>query len=188
MAFCGPVCCAATEDKDAAPLIRAEDPAAEAPENQLEGVDRFPARIEKPKNEEPKKAESQEAKEEQASAVKTTWVYKAVNNKPIEIRDGPSVDSGKVGHRIQMCEAFEVSEERKGEGDIIFLMLSDGRGWTFDKKPGTGTMCMRKDDFDKLPEEEKVVPPPRVEGPPKDDGGPPPVSGFEEKKQCCAVQ
>jgi len=95
----------------------------------------------------------------------TTWVYKPINGKMIEVRVFPTCSNGRddrAGHRVIPDEAFDVEEERLATQDgerILYLKLADGRGWLFDQKPGIGVMCVRQDGSDPLPPLSGVLPP-----------------------------
>ena len=63
------------------------------------------------------------------------------------IRREPRTDGPVTTERLLPDEVFLVAEEQPSlEPDgstIIYLRLSDGRGWAFDSKPGVGVMCIR---------------------------------------------
>mmetsp|Transcript_89401 Transcript_89401/g.233153 ORF Transcript_89401/g.233153 Transcript_89401/m.233153 type:complete len:252 (+) Transcript_89401:20-775(+) len=95
----------------------------------------------------------------------TTWVYKPINGKMIEVRLFKTCSNGRedrAGHRVIPDEAFDVEEEHLATQDgekIVYLKLADGRGWLFDHKPGVGVMCVRQDGSDRLPPLSGVSPP-----------------------------
>lgn len=77
-----------------------------------------------------------------AGAATSHWMYKPEVFAPIDTRAVPEVEGPRLGHRLKPGDVFGVSEEREADG-VLFLRLSDGRGWLFDRKPGFGTMCVR---------------------------------------------
>lgn len=76
----------------------------------------------------------------------STWRCLPVNYRPIRIRQDPDYLAAGVALEgndiIRVNEVFEVSETIHGEDGVVYLRLSDGRGWLFDRLPGVGTMCV----------------------------------------------
>lgn len=105
------------------------------------------------------------------------WRYAPFNGKPIDIRKDPSHDkvglaskgpararptnslwanscttilvaaSSSIGHRLHPDDIFDVSEERCIEG-TLFLRLTDGRGWVFDRNGKGSILCHRLGNVD----------------------------------------
>merc|ERR1719265_2621946 len=50
----------------------------------------------------------------------------------LALRSGPCVDSLRTGGMLHHNETFAVSETLRGLDGRIYLLLADGRGWTFD--------------------------------------------------------
>ena len=48
------------------------------------------------------------------------------------IRSAPKMDGSKTFEVIKPSVVFGVSEEKLGDDGVLFLKLSDGRGWVFD--------------------------------------------------------
>lgn len=81
-----------------------------------------------------------------ADGAKTSrWRYKAANHLPLGLRTGPRLDSPLASRYIQANEAFNVAQVVEGSQGVLFLLLADGSGWAFDRKPGIGEMCVRED-------------------------------------------
>jgi len=53
------------------------------------------------------------------------------------------MNAPKTGNTLSPGDVFEVAEERRGPDGILYLKLSDGRGWVFERKPGVGVLCER---------------------------------------------
>lgn len=62
------------------------------------------------------------------------WMYEPANGKPIGIRGEPDIRGARTGGMLSPGEKFKVSEIQAGEHGVLFLRLSDGRGWVFDEK------------------------------------------------------
>lgn len=61
------------------------------------------------------------------------------------IRTEPTFhDHTRTGEDLTHGEVFDVVEEKRCAGNIIFLRLADGRGWAFNKKLGIGVTCQRQ--------------------------------------------
>lgn len=71
-----------------------------------------------------------------------TWVYNPDNGVGMAIRKESEVDGERSPHVLSPGDVFSVSEERMRDG-VLFLKLSDGRGWIFDRAPDNGVMCER---------------------------------------------
>lgn len=78
----------------------------------------------------------------------TPWVCQPVSGNKVGIRVAPSLDAPKVpGAELNPGEVFQVSEQitaKSSADDIVFLRLTDGRGWVFSYKPGVGVMCLQQ--------------------------------------------
>eukprot|EP00449_Zooxanthella_nutricula_P009942 CAMPEP_0198513768 /NCGR_PEP_ID=MMETSP1462-20131121/16266_1 /TAXON_ID=1333877 /ORGANISM="Brandtodinium nutriculum, Strain RCC3387" /LENGTH=478 /DNA_ID=CAMNT_0044243193 /DNA_START=21 /DNA_END=1454 /DNA_ORIENTATION=- len=73
----------------------------------------------------------------------SAWRYDAGDSQPLVIRAEPDVDGQRTKETLAPGSLFDVLEERLGIDGVLYLRLSDGRGWAFDRKPGVGTMCER---------------------------------------------
>lgn len=73
----------------------------------------------------------------------TAWRFDAGDGAHINIRSVPAIDGPQTGCILQPGEVFQVSREWVGREGVLFLELSNGRGWVFDSKPGVGIMCVR---------------------------------------------
>merc|ERR1712039_785806 len=69
------------------------------------------------------------------------WKNTCYNGAGIAIRETADIDGARTAHVMDHGKTFDVSEEKEGANGVIYLKLSDGRGWLFDKKPGVGAMC-----------------------------------------------
>mmetsp|Transcript_33857 Transcript_33857/g.72158 ORF Transcript_33857/g.72158 Transcript_33857/m.72158 type:complete len:170 (-) Transcript_33857:74-583(-) len=167
MAWCGATCCSSAAEKEATVAARPADPQAEesVPEASIQKAKESPPPVaEKGVSSASKEtpfaaltaaAEATTPRKQLAkkpeSDVISTWVYRPCNHKRMHIRAEPFVQGVKKGGTPQYIECEEVlsiSEERagdpaRGEQNILFLKLADGRGWVFDHKPDVGVMCKR---------------------------------------------
>jgi len=81
--------------------------------------------------------------------VEEMWVYQPPNGAQIAIRKYPEIDGEKTTYLVSPEETFEVDEVVVGEASrgippiVLFLKLSDGRGWLFNKHPEIGGLCSR---------------------------------------------
>lgn len=71
------------------------------------------------------------------------WLYNPDSGMPISIRAEPEVEGMRTKNLLLPGDAFRVSTEIEGADGVLYLRLSDGRGWVFDKKPDGRTMCSR---------------------------------------------
>jgi len=77
--------------------------------------------------------------------VEETWVYRPANGAPMMVRKSPGIHGEKTTHKVFPDTRFEVDEVVIGDRDrnLLFLKLSDGRGWLFNKHPEVGALCDR---------------------------------------------
>jgi len=81
--------------------------------------------------------------------VEEMWVCQPPNGAQIAIRKYPEINGEKTTHIVSPEETFEVDQVVVGESspgeldNILFLKLSDGRGWLFNKHPEIGELCSR---------------------------------------------
>jgi len=77
--------------------------------------------------------------------VEETWVYRPANGAPMMVRKSPGIHGEKTTHKVFPDTRFEVDEIVIGDRDrnLLFLKLSDGRGWLFNKHPEVGALCDR---------------------------------------------
>lgn len=73
----------------------------------------------------------------------SVWCYDAGDGKPIVLRKEPKLDGMRSSEMMQPGEVFRVRRELRGDDGVLFLELSDGRGWLFDRKPDSGRMCVK---------------------------------------------
>jgi len=73
----------------------------------------------------------------------TVWCYTPPERRPIGIREVPEHDGPRTKQVLKPGDVFCVSAERRGTGDVIWLKLADGRGWAFDRQPGSAALCTR---------------------------------------------
>merc|ERR1719433_2132502 len=73
----------------------------------------------------------------------TAWLYSPEVSALLDIRSSPDINGPRTHVVMQPGEVFMVSEEREGPEGVLYLKLADGRGWVFDRKPGSGMMCVR---------------------------------------------
>lgn len=74
------------------------------------------------------------------------WMFKPPplkSNWAIRIRSSPDRSSAKTEYSLRPFAVFSVSEEVQSSDGTLYLKLSDGRGWVFDRVPEVGTMCVR---------------------------------------------
>lgn len=71
------------------------------------------------------------------------WRYDSGDGHHVDLRQQPQIDGPRVRQRLNCGDIFCASEERRGTDGVVYLQLSDGRGWAFDRKPGVGVMCTR---------------------------------------------
>merc|ERR1712176_1433243 len=62
----------------------------------------------------------------------------------MDIRTVPDMNGPRTTDALQPGATFCVSEECPTKEGITYLKLADGRGWVFDRKPGIGFLCARK--------------------------------------------
>jgi hypothetical protein len=74
----------------------------------------------------------------------SVWIHTPEYLAPLALRATPDVNGPRTSNMLMPGDEFAVSEEFQGAGGILYLKLSDGRGWAFDRKPGVGGMCSRK--------------------------------------------
>jgi len=74
----------------------------------------------------------------------SVWVHAPEYLAPLALRATPDINGPRTNSMLMPGDEFAVSEEFQGAGGILYLKLSDGRGWAFDRKPGVGCMCSRK--------------------------------------------
>jgi hypothetical protein len=77
---------------------------------------------------------------QQARMAMEKWVYEPGNSDKLELRKQPEIYGNRTGHFLEPNEEFEVVETRE-VGDIVFLKVAEGKGWTFDHMPGKGQLC-----------------------------------------------
>jgi len=81
--------------------------------------------------------------------VEEMWEYQPPNGAQIAIRKYPILNGDKTDYIVSPGETFEVDEVVVGESsvgefdNVLFLKLSDGRGWLFNKHPEIGELCTR---------------------------------------------
>lgn len=74
------------------------------------------------------------------------WRYTPADGWPIDIRAAADINAARMPNQLQAGELVDIAEERIGGADgVVYLRLSDGRGWLFDQKPGTGVLCVREE-------------------------------------------
>lgn len=78
----------------------------------------------------------------------TLWRYDAGDGHHMDLRKEARVDGPRVRSKLECGDLFCVSEERRGPDGILYLQLADGRGWSFDHKPGIGALCHRAEGQD----------------------------------------
>jgi hypothetical protein len=79
-----------------------------------------------------------------------TWICEPASRKPVTILKNPDINGEKTSYRMHRQETFKVVEIEAGEGEnagVLFLRLTDGRGWLFDVHPENGEMCRRVPDI-----------------------------------------
>ncbi|CAK0829712.1 unnamed protein product, partial [Prorocentrum cordatum] len=77
--------------------------------------------------------------------VHSAWVHAPEHPAPLALRVAPDIGAPRTtGSVLVPGEEFAVSEELLGAGGVLYLRLSDGRGWAFDRKPGVGSTCSRR--------------------------------------------
>jgi len=73
----------------------------------------------------------------------TAWRFDAGDGLHMDVRSQPDIEASRTGMYLLPGEEFQVSQELKGRGGVLYLRLADGRGWVFESKPGVGAMCFR---------------------------------------------
>merc|ERR1719188_2050859 len=76
--------------------------------------------------------------------VHSVWVHAPEYLAPLALRATPDINGPRTSNMLMPGEEFAVSEELPGAGGVLYLKLSDGRGWAFDHKPGFGSMCSKR--------------------------------------------
>eukprot|EP00927_Polykrikos_kofoidii_P022143 TRINITY_DN20730_c0_g1_i2.p1 TRINITY_DN20730_c0_g1~~TRINITY_DN20730_c0_g1_i2.p1 ORF type:complete len:1655 (+),score=292.53 TRINITY_DN20730_c0_g1_i2:723-4967(+) len=77
------------------------------------------------------------------SSKRRLWYYKPWEeiSGPLSIRDGPTSDAEMTSMGVEPGERFSVSEEQRGEDGVLFLKLTDGRGWLSESLPDRTVVC-----------------------------------------------
>lgn len=73
----------------------------------------------------------------------STWRYDAGDGEPLVLRTAPSISAPRTMEQLRPGTIFAVDEQHLGDDGVLYLRLTDGRGWAFDMKPGVGVMCHR---------------------------------------------
>ena len=72
------------------------------------------------------------------------WLYQPPDqNRVLRIRASPNINGAWTGYVIQPGELCTISREVKGTDAVLYLELTDGRGWIFDRIPDVGILCTR---------------------------------------------
>ncbi|CAE8624260.1 unnamed protein product [Polarella glacialis] len=83
------------------------------------------------------------------------WRYAPHDGCHMDVRAAPMIGGMRSSSILIAGEIFDVCQSLVGADGVLYLKLSDGRGWVFDKKPGVGALCVRCEDSD---EEEELLP------------------------------
>eukprot|EP00933_Yihiella_yeosuensis_P072936 TRINITY_DN81493_c0_g1_i1.p1 TRINITY_DN81493_c0_g1~~TRINITY_DN81493_c0_g1_i1.p1 ORF type:complete len:344 (-),score=64.74 TRINITY_DN81493_c0_g1_i1:100-1131(-) len=71
------------------------------------------------------------------------WRYDPDESNALDIRITPMITGPRASKVLLPGEVFRVSQEHRGADGILYLKLSDGRGWVFESKDGVGKLCAR---------------------------------------------
>ena len=72
------------------------------------------------------------------------WLYQPPDqNRVLRIRASPNINGVWTGYVVQPGELCTISREVKGTDAVLYLELTDGRGWIFDRIPDVGILCTR---------------------------------------------